>query len=74
MEYKEFKSCSAVWKYFLKSEDAQTAKCNSINKTTAHSTKGLHVHVKSKHNINLKAITVSLNTDLTKSEPQPCSK
>lgn len=55
MVYKDFVSSVIVWKYFLKAEDSQTAKCKlckSIIKTTGRSTKGLHVHLKSKHKID----------------------
>lgn len=55
--YKDFVSSVIVWKYFLKADDSQTAKCKlcrSIIKTTGRSTKGLHVHLKSKHKIDSK--------------------
>lgn len=52
--YKEFCGVCPAWKYYLKAEDSQTAKCKlckSVIKTTGRSTKGLTVHLKSKHKI-----------------------
>lgn len=55
--YKDFSSTAAVWRYYWKAEDSQTAKCKlckAVIKTTGRSTKGLHVHLKSKHKIDTK--------------------
>lgn len=54
VQYSDFSGSSYVWEHFLKSNDGLTAKCklcNIILKTTARSTKGLQVHLKSKHHI-----------------------
>ena len=52
--YKENKGSSPFWKHFLKSEDDLTAKgklCPSIIKISVRSSKSLHTHLKTKHNI-----------------------
>lgn len=44
---------TSIWHYFLKAVDGTTAKCkqcNSVLKTLGGSTKGLHIHLASKHN------------------------
>lgn len=67
--YKENKNSSLVWNYFLKSEDGLTAKCklcHSIIKISAPSTKGLHTHLQTKHNINLKVQSSSGSVDIDK--------
>ncbi|GBP12683.1 hypothetical protein EVAR_10327_1 [Eumeta japonica] len=54
VKYSSFASNSFVWEHFLKSEDGLSAKCKrckTVIKTTARSTKGLHVHLKAKHQI-----------------------
>lgn len=58
--FKEFSSPVAVWNYFLKAENSQSAKCKlckAIIKTSGRSTTVLHVHLKSKHKIDTKAQT-----------------
>lgn len=59
-KFVEFHPCgdneSLVWKYYLRAVDAQTAQCKICKKefkTKGGSTKGLHVHLNSKHSINL---------------------
>nr|CAI5841531.1 unnamed protein product [Callosobruchus analis] len=55
--YVDFFSTVVLWKYFLNSEDAQTAKrklCKSIIKRIGCSTKGLYVHLNTKHKIDTK--------------------
>lgn len=50
-DFAEFKG-SAVWKHFLRSQDGNTAKCRvckKVLKISGGSTKGLHVHLRSKH-------------------------
>lgn len=53
--YAEFKK-EGIWQYYLREKNGQTAKCtlcNEVLKTTGGSTKGLHTHLSSKHDINL---------------------
>ncbi|XP_047520612.1 uncharacterized protein LOC125059942 [Pieris napi] len=56
-EYSRYhRSSSYLWCHFLRSADAQTAKCkicSKILKTSGASTSGLHTHLKSKHKINI---------------------
>ncbi|CAF4861656.1 unnamed protein product [Pieris macdunnoughi] len=56
-EYSRYHSSSSyLWCHFLRSADAQTAKCkicSKILKTSGASTSGLHTHLKSKHKINI---------------------
>lgn len=65
--YKEYKSSSEVWKHFLRAENGSTAKCKlcpAIIKISARSTKGLHTHLRTKHNMNLNLVdSVSSNVE-----------
>lgn len=48
---------NSIWFYFLKEEKGRYAKCNkcaSIIKTGGGSTSGLHTHIKTKHEINMR--------------------
>ncbi|XP_043210081.1 uncharacterized protein LOC122375011 [Amphibalanus amphitrite] len=50
-DFAEFKG-SAVWEHYLRSQDGHTAKCRlckKVLKISGGSTKGLHVHLRSKH-------------------------
>ncbi|KAG0440922.1 hypothetical protein DMUE_1417 [Dictyocoela muelleri] len=58
MLYLDFtlKSISDIWKYFLRSEDGQTAKCKRLKcqkilRINGGSTKGLHTHLYAVHKI-----------------------
>ncbi|KAJ2937211.1 hypothetical protein O0L34_g19208 [Tuta absoluta] len=73
--YKEFSSAVVVWKYFLNAENSQTAQCKlckTIIKTTGRSTKGMHVHLKSKHAIDTK-LQDSDSSSTTTRPPPPSS-
>lgn len=53
--YKDYRSVSVVWKYFLRAENGLSAKCKlckKILKTKDRSPRGLHVHLKSIHQID----------------------
>lgn len=55
--YVEFSSSLPVWRHFKKAVNNLTAQCKlckAILKTTSNSTKGLHVHMKSIHQIDTK--------------------
>lgn len=50
----EFETSSTVWKHFTRSIDKNSAVCSICQKsirTQGGTTSGLHVHLKSKHNI-----------------------
>ena len=50
-EYHVFKCSEGIWKYYLRGDNGQQAKCkicDSVIKTTGGCTKGLHVHHDSK--------------------------
>ena len=54
-EFVAFKS-DGVWQYFLREKSGQSAQCkecHTVIKTAGGTTTGLHVHLKSKHNIDL---------------------
>jgi hypothetical protein len=54
-EFGVFKN-EGIWRYYLRETNGQFAKCklcDSILKVTGGSTKGLHVHMKTKHDVNV---------------------
>lgn len=59
--YNDYVSVSKVWKHFLRAENGLSAKCKlckKILKTKDRSPRGLHVHLKSIHKIDIKAKNV----------------
>jgi len=63
---------SAAWKYFIKAnkDEAKCVECKSIILTKGGSTKGLFVHLLTKHKIDLKSKTpLSSNSDGVNSKP-----
>lgn len=64
--YSEYKSSLEVWKHFLRDKEGLTAKCklcSKILKTKHHSTKGLHTHLKSIHQIDTKKMVETQASD-----------
>lgn len=57
------KDSTSVWSHYLKSIDNKTAKCKkcgSILKTLGGSTKGLHTHLLTKHNLKVHSADANL--------------
>lgn len=70
VKHKKNSDTSSVWSYFLVAKDGNSAKCKrcpAILKTLGGSTKGLHTHLSSKHNIKILAdvnrLTASTSQD-----------
>ncbi|GBP84473.1 hypothetical protein EVAR_67479_1 [Eumeta japonica] len=64
VKHKKDSDTTSVWSYFLVVKDGNSAKCKrcpAILKTLGGSTKGLHTHLSSKHNI--KVISASTSQD-----------
>ena len=56
VEYVSFKS-DGIWQYFLREKSGQSAQCkqcHNIIKTAGGTTTGLHVHLKTKHETDLR--------------------
>lgn len=50
-----------VWQYFLREKNGQSAKCKRCEneiKTAGGTTTGLHVHLRTKHDIDFKKTTI----------------
>ena len=61
MDYVAFKS-NGVWQYFLRvkgEQSAQSRQCHNIIKTVGGTTTDLHVHLKTKHSVELYKATDS---------------
>lgn len=68
VKHKKDSDTSSVWSNFLVAKDGNSAKCKrcpAILKTMGGSTKGLHTHLSSKHNIKIVSANVIRTTAST---------
>ena len=80
--HKKDSDTSSVWSHYLTSKDgssAQCKKCSAVLKTLGGSTKGLHVHLSSKHGIKvIKEVNLSATSHghkkITSTRPPTKSK
>lgn len=74
LEYQEVNSSNLIWKHFLKSVDGNSAKCKlcpAILKISARSTKGLHTHLRTKHNSINVQVTAPIAAPNIRASPTP---
>lgn len=77
VKHKKDSDATSVWSYFLVAKDGNSAKCKrcpSILKTLGGSTKGLHTHLLSKHNIKVISASTSQDSENMNTAPPPTKR
>ncbi|GBP70034.1 Cilia- and flagella-associated protein 43 [Eumeta japonica] len=77
VKHKKDSDMMSVWSYFLVAKDGNSAKCKrcpSILKTLGGSTKGLHTHLSTKHNIKVISASTSQDTENLNTAPPPAKR
>lgn len=77
VKHKKDSDTTSVWSYFLVAKDGNSAKCKrcpAILKTLGGSTKGLHTHLSSKHNIKVISASTSQDTENLNTAPPPAKR
>lgn len=77
VKHKKDSDTTSVWSYFLVAKDGNSAKCKrcpAILKTLGGSTKGLHTHLSSKHNIKVISASTSQDSENLNTAPPPAKR
>lgn len=77
VKHKKDSDTTSVWSYFLVAKDGNSAKCKrcpAILKTLGGSTKGLHTHLSSKHNIKVISASTSQDSEKLNTAPPPAKR
>lgn len=77
VKHKKDSDTTSVWSYFLVAKDGNCAKCKrcpAILKTLGGSTKGLHTHLSSKHNVKVISASTSQDSENLNTAPPPVKR
>lgn len=77
VKHKKDSDTTSVWSHFLVAKDGNSAKCKrcpAILKTLGGSTKGLHTHLSSKHNVKVISASTSQDSENLNTAPPPAKR